>query len=186
MEDTNNVNNNSKTVWLTIIFVVVAFGVLSLLGTNPLSFLSKKQEVKKEQPKVEELSIDKDIASLESRSKFPSVTVKSSVDSGVSSLSKDLAGIVLSGATSVVVKKETYTNGNGGWSMSYVYPENVMNAYNKLYTVVRDLGYKIDLGSRTFSAAIVSGESSKYKIKVISQYLDDKTAQVRITLLENK
>jgi hypothetical protein len=182
MEETNS--NNGKAVWLTIVFLVLAVGIWSFIGGNPLNFLFKK-EVSKVENNTETLSIDKDLALFEGRTKFPKLIVKSSAQANVSEFPKDLSTLILKEASSQNFNKETYTNGKVGWSISYQYADNVMNSYNEMYSVVRDAGFKIDLSSRTFSAAIVSGESTKYKIKVTSQYLDDKNSLVKISIVEN-
>lgn len=182
MEETKS--NNGKAFWLTVVFIVLVVGVWSLIGGNPLSFLFKKETPKTEN-NTETLSMDKDLAMFESRSKFPKLIVKSSVQSSVSEFPKDLSVLILKDSSSQNFNKETYSNGNNGWTVSYIYLDNVMNSYNEIYKVVRDAGYKIDQSSRTFSAAIVVGESAKYKIKATTQYLDDKSSLVKISVLEN-
>ena len=185
MEETNN-TNNSKVVLLTLVFVLLAVGLWSFFGGNPLNLLEKKQDNKKDSPKVETLSVDKDIATLEGVANFPNLTVKSSVALNYTEIEKDLSLLVLADATSKQLSRDIFSDGNKGWSMSYQYAENVMNVYNKLYSTTRDGGYKINKSSRTFSAAIITAENQKYEVKILAQYLDDKNSLVRVTVLENK
>lgn len=183
MEETNN-TNNSKAVWLTIVFVLLAVGLWSVVGGNPLKLLGKKEEVKKEVDKVETLSIDNDLAMFERRSNFPKVTVKSSVKSSMKELGSGLEGLILPEGISPEITRVTYGDGSTGWGISYQYEDNVMNVYNKMYSLVRDNKFEIDFASRTFSAAIVSGNNSSYKVKAIAQYLGDKSALVRINIIK--
>lgn len=185
MEETNNANN-SKAFWLTLVFVVLLVGVLSFLGINPLNFLSKKEEPKKQVENIETLSIDKDLVLLESKANFPKLEVKSSSSVKVSELPKEVLGLVLVDATFQNANKEVYTNGNGGWNVNYQHADNVMNAYNKVYSAVRDAGFQIDVASRTFSAAIVSGESARYVVKVTAQYVSDNESLIKVFVTENK
>lgn len=185
MEETNN-TNNGKVFWLTLVFVVLLVGVFSFLGINPLNFLSKKDEPKKQVENLETLSIDKDLALLESKANFPKLEVKSSASVKVSELPKEVSSLILQDATFQNANKEVYTNGNGGWNVTYQHADNVMNAYNKVYSAVRDAGFQIDVASRTFSAAIVSGESARYVVKATAQYVSDNESLVRVYLVENK
>lgn len=185
MEETNN-TNNSKALWLTIVFVLLAVGLWSVVGGNPLKLLEKKQEIEKEVPKIETLSVDKDLANLESRANFPKLIVKSSVNASINDLPKEISSLILKNASAVDVKKVTYVSGSVGLSVTYLFDENVLNTYNNIYSAVRDSGMKIGLASRTFSAAVVSAENSKNKVLVSSQYISDKSSLVKVSVLDNK
>lgn len=186
MEETNNVNNSGKALWLTVVFAIIFLGLVSFFWGNPFSLLNKKEAPRVVTTETKVVPVEQTVAMLNSRISFPTLEVKTSTASNVVALGKDLSVLILTDSTSQEIKKESYGSGSNGWYITYKYSDGFDNVYNKLYTAVRDGGFTITLSSRSVNAAIISGQSSKYRIKVMIESLGDKDSVVKINILDNK
>jgi hypothetical protein len=179
-------NNSSikKNIWISIILVVIVGMFFGIFYKDIIGFLNKRETAPIIPERNTEVPSRLVLATLESRVSFPKKEIISTKESNVVELGKVLSTLILTDASSQRISKQEFSDGTNGWEISYTNNEDVKNTYNKLYSLSNRGDFKVTFSSRSTNAALTLSETSKYKIKIATKFIDEKSSEVLINIVE--
>ncbi len=178
-------NNTNKIFWVILILIVLIVGVLSFY-LNPAIFEKIwKKFPSSEQPKSEpQITVDQTKTVLDSKSTFFIPDSSTSTQVALGDLDKDISQFVIFGATPTSVSRDKFLDGTQGFTITYEINKNINESYNEFISFSNKNPFKVAYASVANLAAIITAESSKYRVKVMVEKVGDSTSKVLVHIQE--
>lgn len=180
MEENKNIGG---IFWIIVVFMILVVGIISFYYND--LFLANRVKDSENISNVKNYTTEQVKLALENQASFVGKNLENSSTASMSDLNRDLSIFVLVDSEGVNLKKEIYTDGSNGWSITYGVNKKMYDVYYELLKISKTAPYSVSFGSRADLASIIISESDKYYIKIISEQIKDDKSRVSINVIEN-
>lgn len=171
-------NNNTKTVWIGLVLLVVVLGIFSFYFAGR----SKQEEVVMDVLSEQKPTLGQTLLALDDQVPFVYKQVKSSSDINLAEVNRDFSFFITSDAQSTLIKKLVFADGKGGFEFKYSLGTNLTNAYANMRKIAKTRPYVFVNGSRANEAAVITTDSDKYEVKILMEKIEENITNITVTI----